>query len=137
VSKENVEVVREMVDAFNRGDFQTSLALLDDEVEWHDPPGVPGAGVHRGPEAVRSWLARWLGAWESYTVSVEEIIDAGDQVVVVHHERARGKESGVEVDNRSANVCDVRDGKVVRKRPYADRSQALAATELGSEESDD
>jgi uncharacterized protein len=127
MSERNVATVRAMIDAFNRGDFETSLGFLDDDIEWHDPTDVPGADVHRGPEGVRAFFVRWLGAWETYTAEVEEVIDAGDKVVVVHHEWGRGKGSGVEIDNRSANVFDVRDGKVIRKRPFPDREQALAA----------
>jgi len=81
-------------------------------------------------EISRRWFARWLGAWENYTARVEELIDAGDRVVVVHHERGRGRGSGVEVDNRSANVFDVSCGKIVRRRPFPDRSQALDAVGL-------
>ena len=73
-------------------------------------------------------MDRWLAAWDSYTVGVEEFIEAGDQiVVVVNLERGRGKGSGADVEYRSANVFDVRDGKVVRRRPFADRREALDA----------
>jgi ketosteroid isomerase-like protein len=130
MSQENVEVVRQMLDAFHRGDFDASLAFLDQDVEWHDPPDVPGGGVHRGPEEVRRWTAGWLAAWDSYTAEAEEVIDAGDQVVVVHYERGRGKGSGVEVEHRVANVFDLRDGRVVRKLPFANRSDALEAAGL-------
>ena len=77
MSQENVEVVRQMIDAFNRGDFEASSAFLDKDVEWHDPSHVPGAGVHRGPDEVRRWFLRWLGAWETYTAEAEKLIDAG------------------------------------------------------------
>jgi ketosteroid isomerase-like protein len=130
MSEENVEAVRAMLDAFNRGDFEASMAFLDDEVEWHDPPEVPGAGVHRGPQEVREFFVSWLGAWETYTAKADEVIDAGDQGVVVHHEWGRGKGSGVEIDNRSANLFDLRDGKVVRRRPFPDREAALEAAGL-------
>jgi uncharacterized protein len=130
MSQENVEIVRQMLDAFNRGDFGASLAFLDQDIEWHDPPDVPGAGVHRGPEEVRRWMAGWLAAWESYTAEAEELIDAGDQVVVVHYERGRGKGSGVEVEHRVANVFDLREARIVRKRPFPSRSEALEAAGL-------
>ncbi len=132
MSQENVEIVRGMLDAFHHGDFEASLTFLDEDVEWNDPRDVPGAGVHRGPQEVRRWIARWLGAWESYTAEAEELIDAGDQVVVVHHERGRGRGSGVEVDRRSANVYDVRHGKVVRMRAYLDPPQLSKPPGCGS-----
>jgi ketosteroid isomerase-like protein len=130
MSQENVDIVRQMIDAFNRGDFEASLAFLDEDIEWHDPPNVPGAGVHRGPGEGRRWMVRWLGAWESYTAEAEELIDAGSQVVVVHYERGTGKGSGVEVDHRSANLFDLRKGKVVRRRPFPSRGEALEAAGL-------
>ena len=82
MSEENVEVVRRMLNAFNSGDFEASLAFLDEEVEWHDPPDVPecrSCTVARRRCAAE--FARWLGAWEVYTAEAEELIDAGDRVV--------------------------------------------------------
>jgi ketosteroid isomerase-like protein len=130
MSQENVEVVRRCLEAFNRGDFEASVAFLDENVEWHDPPDVPDGGVHRGPEEVRRWTAGWLAAWESYTAEAEELIDAGDRVVVVHFERGRGKGSRADVEHRVANVFDLRDGRIVRKRPFASRADALKAAGL-------
>ncbi len=43
MSQQNVEIVRAMVAAFDRGDFDASLQFLDDDVEWHDPPHVPAS----------------------------------------------------------------------------------------------
>jgi ketosteroid isomerase-like protein len=37
MSEENVEIVRKGVDAFNRGDYEEALAVLDQDVEWHVP----------------------------------------------------------------------------------------------------
>jgi uncharacterized protein len=130
MSQENVEIVRRMLDAFNRGDFEASLMFLDEAVEWHDPTDVPGGGVHRGREEVRKWFIAWLGAWDTYTAEAEELIDAGDQVVVVHREWGRGKGSGVEIDNRTANVYELHHGKVTGKQPFPDREQALEAAGL-------
>ncbi|HET9120579.1 MAG TPA: nuclear transport factor 2 family protein [Solirubrobacterales bacterium] len=132
MSEENVEIVRAMLDAFNRGDFDASLEFLAEDIEWHDPADVPGAGVHRGPDEVRRFFVAWLGAWETYTAEAEELIDAGDRVVVVHHEWGRGRESGIEVDNRSANLFELRDGKVVRRWPFPDRESALQAAGLAN-----
>ena len=63
--------------------------------------------------------------------SPEEFIDAGDHVVVRGPlSRVRGRGSGVEFDQLSYDVCTVRDGLVVRKREFAERSEALGAVGL-------
>ena len=52
MSQENVEVVRRMLNAFSSGDFEASLAFLDEEVEWHDPLTFQGRAdkTRRKPE---------------------------------------------------------------------------------------
>ena len=58
-------------------------------------------------------------------------IEAGDQIVVVQHASGIGKRNGVPVDMRYAVVYTVQDGKIVRGREYATRTQALKAVGLG------
>jgi ketosteroid isomerase-like protein len=58
-------------------------------------------------------------------------LDAGEEnVVVFHHEVAKGRESGVVVETDTGTVQTVRDGKIVRVRSYMDRNQALEAAGL-------
>ena len=55
----------------------------------------------------------------------------GDVVVCVTHWRAEGKSSGVSVDQRQADVFEVKDGMVVRVTlAYPDKAEALAAVGL-------
>jgi ketosteroid isomerase-like protein len=90
--------------------------------------------IRRGPssgfDAMRSDMERWASAFDELTVTVEEIIDAGDQVVVVTHHEGRGRESGVEVDTRFYEVHSLRDGKVSRVDEYIERDDALQAARL-------
>ena len=60
----------------------------------------------------------------------EEFIEAGDQIVVVQHASGIGKRNGVPVDMRYAVVYTVQDGKILRGREYATRTQALKAVGL-------
>jgi ketosteroid isomerase-like protein len=50
MSQENVEVVRRVVEAFNRQDWTPWNSLYHPDAEWFDTPEVPGSGVHRGRE---------------------------------------------------------------------------------------
>ena len=130
MSQDNVKVVRAMVDAFDRGDFETCLAALDEDVSWQDPPDMPGGGLNHGRDEVARSFVRWLPAWENFRGEIEELLDAGDDVVAVTRMRGRGRASGIEVDLKSAQVYEVRDGKIVKVRQFRERADALAAVGL-------
>jgi ketosteroid isomerase-like protein len=75
-------------------------------------------------------MERWASAFEELTVTFEEIIDAGDQVLVVAHHQGRGRKSGVTVDTRFYEVYTLREGKVSRVDEYTEREEALEAAGL-------
>ena len=127
MSQENVEVVRRFYEAILRGENARALACLAPDVDY----GVLQEGLAHGPDEVRAMWERWEGDWEGGGKTVaEEFIDAGDQVVVTVHEWGRGRASGIEVDVRVFNVFTVRDGMVLYKREFAERSEALKAAGL-------
>ena len=131
MSQEDVQAVTRMFDAFNRGDFEAALALLHEDVIWQDPPDAPdGNGPYRGHDAVSAEFARFLSAWESLRMELEEVIDAGHCVVVVTRWVGRGRDSGVPVDRRTAQLYEFHDGRVVRLRQFAEREDALLAAGL-------
>ena len=75
------------------------------------------------------WLV-WLEPWENYRTEIEELIDAGDQTVVLVRNYGRHKGSDAEVSLRAAAVWTVRDGKIARADFYTDRAEALEAAGL-------
>src|SRR5687767_3392575 len=100
MSQENVEIVRRGVDAFRRAAWDESVKLMALDVEWHDAPDLPGARRYQGRDGV---LAQWRDmaeALDDFTVEVDHIFDAGDQVVVFLTSRGRGRISGIEVSRK-------------------------------------
>ena|SRR5437899_10117548 len=95
MSPENVEIVQRRCEAFDRGDFETSLADLDPDIDY-DLRHFPDGRVYHGHDGVREAFRRWLGTWEDYRQQRDEFIDAGDEVVVAVREHSRGKGSGPE-----------------------------------------
>ena len=75
------------------------------------------------------WLD-WMEAWESYRVEVEELLDAGNDVVVLVRDYGRRAGMETEVSVRGASVWTVRDGKVARIAFYPNRQEALEAAGL-------
>jgi ketosteroid isomerase-like protein len=134
MSRENVELVRRVFDAVDRGDATTILALYDPEVEW-DVSGSPfgrliGGDVYRGHEGLRRWFRQYREAWENVEDHCEELIDAGDYVISLVTDRGRGLSSGVEVEWKQYGVWTIREGKIVRVAWFRERSEALEAAGL-------
>jgi ketosteroid isomerase-like protein len=73
-------------------------------------------------------------ALDDFTVEVEQLFDAGDQVVVFLTSQGRGRISGIEVSRKLAQVCTVRDGQVIKIVGYDDRAQALEAVGLSEQD---
>jgi uncharacterized protein len=130
MSQENVEIVRKMQEAFLAGDVQTALDALDPEIEFHATVGGIDEGrVYRGHEEVVQAFVDYFEIWERMEMRAEKYIDAGgDDVVVFHHEVAKGRKSGVVVETDTATIDTVRGGKIVRVRSY--RAQALEVAGL-------
>ena len=127
MSQENVEVVRELWEAYSRGDIDRVIALSDPYVVLV----TLEEGPLYGPEAVRANYARWMEAWrEEPETTVEEVIGNGDHVVVIACFRGRGRGSGVRIAERLYEVYTLRNGKVLRVDEFSDRDQALEAAGL-------
>jgi ketosteroid isomerase-like protein len=131
---ENAGHVRRFIDAFNRGDLEAAIGGLADDSELHEWPNAPGAQTFRGPEGARAALAGWFEVWEWMKVEIEEIIDLGDRLLVTSHQRAKARESGIEVEIRSFNVYTYRDGKIVRLELFTEREPALEAAGLTADQ---
>jgi ketosteroid isomerase-like protein len=131
MSQENVEIVRRAFayEIYGVGDRADAEAIFDPQVVMNPFHAIDEKPSY-GPHAMRDDWERWASAFEELTVTVEEIIDAGDRVVVVAHHQGRGRASGVEVDARYYEVYTVREGKVSRVDEFADRAKALEAAGL-------
>ncbi len=100
------------------------LDTLDPEIEWR---AAQDSRSHRGHAGVERSVNSWFDVWEDYESEIEELMDAGDDVLVVIKSRARGRGSGVTVEHRYYRVYTVRNGKIVRMLEYSKRSEALQA----------
>ncbi len=90
-----------------------------------------GGTTYAGVEGFREMWLDWLQPWATYYVDVEEVIDAGDRVVVLVRDRGRRHDMEAEVGLISGSVWEVRDGRIARVHFCGDRGEALAAAGLG------
>jgi ketosteroid isomerase-like protein len=105
--------------------------LLDPDVEWHGTTGGLSKGVvSRGPEAAARFMLDDSLEWDELVYEPRELIEVGDAVVVLQHERRRGRQSGVEVEADTAAVFRLRDGRIWRCQGYMEQDEALRAVGL-------
>jgi ketosteroid isomerase-like protein len=79
----------------------------------------------RGYEGIRQFFEEVDGIFDDIVFEEEEILEFGDQVLVISTGRFRGRTSGADVTARGAIVWTVRDGKLVRFRFYQTKEDAL------------
>ena len=134
MSQTNLEIVQSIYDAAARRDAEGLFALYDPHVEW-DVSRSPmarlvGQGFYRGHEGLRQFFGAYHEAWEAIEYHCDELIDAGDDVVSVDIEPARGRTSGANVELTQYAVWTIRNEKVVRVVWFPTREEALEAAGL-------
>jgi ketosteroid isomerase-like protein len=136
MSQENVQLVRAIVEAWERGDY-SSAEWAHPEIEAVIADG-PAPMTSTGLAGMAEGWGEFLRAWEGFHHGADEYRDlGGDRVLVLVHWGGRGKTSGLEVAQmatRAAVLFHVQAGKVTRVVAYLDRDRALA--DLGLSEQD-
>lgn len=135
VSRENVERWQALFAApANMGRAELLAALpdlieqaCDPEIEWSEDPGRPDGMVRHGHAGVRESFERWLEGFDDYRGEIDEVVDCGDNVLVLAREIGRGAASGAEVSAAIHLVLTFRDGRLLRYREFYDREAAWAA----------
>jgi ketosteroid isomerase-like protein len=130
MSQENVEIVRQLVEDFNRRDLAAMTQRFHPEIEWM--PGGPAAverPVYRGRDEVsRAFAASWE-TWERFDLEESEVRDLRDSILWLGRAEMRGGASHVEFNQEFAVHLLLRDGNIVRIQGFPTWQQAFEATE--------
>ena len=119
----NVELVRGIYSAFAAGDVAGVLGRMSPDIVWNEAENFPYAdrNPYIGPEAVaRGVFARCAGEWDGFAVVVDELLDAGDTVVMLGRYRGSCKATGRAQNTQVAHVWRIAGGKAVRFQQHAD-----------------
>ena len=129
MSEENVALVMRGLEALNTGNVDLMLADADPEIRFV-PRRAPMMGAYVGHDGMREFIADNEENLEVFHVTPDEVIDAGDRVVIIGTLRVRGRGSGIDMSFPTATVTTVRDGKIVHFEEFMERKKALAAAGL-------
>jgi uncharacterized protein len=127
MASELVQLVEKGYEAWNSGDRGWVLDHMSEDIEWVTPPDDPDPSTYHGYAGVEEYWAQWRAAVGQLNFQVEEMLDAGNSVVVVARRQGRGEHSGLQISDRVIQVFEFEGTKCVRVKEYYDRDAALSA----------
>jgi ketosteroid isomerase-like protein len=127
LAQENEDRLRRGYEAFNEGGAAAILRWLAPEITVHDRESGPDRETHHGLIGVMQLFESMMEAFDQFSLEPLEFIDAGDEMVVVLKQTARGRGSGVVLETEVAHVWAIGQGAPAGLRIYRDKERALAA----------
>jgi ketosteroid isomerase-like protein len=128
MSEENIEIVRQAVEAFNARDRDRLLGLMDPEIEFRS---VFERKTYRGLAEMVQYREDLDATLDEFHSEDDRFLDAGqDRVVYLYRVVGRGTGSGVPVSRENAILWQLRNGKLLKGEVYLDQGEALEAAGL-------
>lgn len=120
---------RLFAEAITACDRETALAVCHPEIEFHSVLGI-GGRAYLGLDGILRYLDDVESAWKQWRVEIHRVLDGPDgRVLIEMTMHAQGKESGLNLTERTAHIWTIKDGLLLRNQPY--RQPELALRELG------
>ena len=135
MSRENVEVIHKLTEAFNRHDLDALSEISDEDAEFISLLTAIEAGgaTYRAPNLWVDYFAAMDEAWEAWHVEDLRVFDAGDeQAAAIFRIVGKGRSSGARVDQVLGIAYRFRGGKLWRLRSYMDSADASKLSGCGS-----
>jgi ketosteroid isomerase-like protein len=132
VSRQDLELVRSMLDTLNESGVEAALDRIHPDFEGITPPELsPEPDTYHGHEGIRRYFAGFEGVMDEVRWEADELMEAPDERVVAGIRLVtRSVATGLELELPVWQLCTVRDGKVLRIEGFAKREDALRAAGL-------
>ncbi|HEX2178936.1 MAG TPA: nuclear transport factor 2 family protein [Actinomycetota bacterium] len=108
---ENRRKVREVYEAFGRGEIAAVMDGLSDDIVWTCYAATPFKGVYRGKQGVQEFFAK-QALIDLDRFEVTNILAEGDTVVVLIDNRYTVKATGKSAEGPIVQVLKMTEGKV-------------------------
>ena len=125
VSPSNIESARNAFRAFEQRDMNALKQLCTPDVEFDWSRRLLDPSTTRGYDGIQRFLEEMEAIFDEIVFEQEEILELGNEVLMISTGRFRGRTSGVDVTAHGANVLTIRDGKLARFRFYQTKEDAL------------
>jgi ketosteroid isomerase-like protein len=116
----NRELIEKITVMFSDNDRRSFVESLPDGFEFKIPASLPYGGLYKGREVFDSFYQKMFdNFYETFVVSLERVLDAGDHLIAPIRIRAKGK-SGREMEVENLWLFRVENGQIVFAQNYAD-----------------
>jgi len=131
MSQQNVDSLRRAYEAFSSGDLERILEFAHPDFEAVIPPELSAEpDTYRGHDGIRRYFQSFADAMDEIRFQPEQFWDAGESVGAIVRLTAKGRQTGIGVEQRIAQVWTVLDGKAIGLRTYPSLAEALDAAGL-------
>jgi uncharacterized protein len=123
---ENIEIIKQIYEAFARQDLEELLTLVDPDCVVTQDASLPWGGRHVGHDGVTAFALALIGSTDS-TVTVESLFEADGQVIQCGRTKGTVRANGNAFDIPEVHIWTLKDGKVVAAHFAIDAPAMLAA----------
>jgi ketosteroid isomerase-like protein len=132
--REDIEVVEQLVDAFNSGDIDGILALTHAAFEVEVPPELSAEpDVYRGHAGMRRYWESFHDALDDVRFQVEGFWEADGAVVVAMRVTAKGRRTAIAIEQRNGGVWRTSEGKALQANIFASLADAFDSVGLSEQ----
>ena len=132
MSQDNIALVEAIYAAFGAGDVPGVVSRMSPDIVWNEAENFPYAdrNPYLGPEAILTGVFARIGTeWDGFAAVPEEVLDAGDTVIVLGRYHGTYRETKRVLNAQLVHVWRVEDGKAVAFQQYTDTLQTARVTE--------
>jgi len=119
LNETNTAIVRQAIEDIGNLNVEGLLAIIDDDIDFRLMGTSPISRKLRGKEAYMGIVAEVGSYLDGFIeLTVDELIPAGDWVIVRASGHAVMKATGADYDNEYCMMWKLQDGMVVKLREY-------------------
>jgi ketosteroid isomerase-like protein len=122
---EGEQLIRGLWRRWNEGERETELAEVDPGIEVHS---ALTTNVYSGRSGLAAWMSEIDEQFESWAVGIDEMRMLASDAYIAHGWiHARGRNSGLDLDQEASWLVDLNDGKLASIRHFIGANARAAA----------
>ena len=122
IQNKNINIVKQLYEAFGRKDINLILSMLSPDVEWGEPenPYNPAGGTRHGHKGFLEWVNIGKDAEEILVLDPQQFLVNDDSVAVAGYIKCLAKPTGKIYETDFVHLVKFKDGKIIQFKEFFD-----------------